>query len=49
MPGALRSRARLSEGTAEADILRAIASAGPFLPLALILRIVDIETGRYDV
>jgi len=30
---------RLPEGTAKTDILRAIASAGPFLPLAVILRI----------
>jgi|ERR1017187_4840121 hypothetical protein len=38
---------RLPEGTAKAGILRAIASAGPFLPLAVILRIVDLEPARY--
>jgi putative transposase len=38
---------RLPEGDAKAGILRAVASAQPFLPLALILRIVGLETGRY--
>ena len=38
---------RLPEGAAKAGILRAIASAGPFLPLALILRIVHLEPARY--
>src|ERR1035441_1908368 len=38
---------RLPEGAAKAGILRAITSAKPFLPLAMILRIVHIEPGRY--
>jgi len=38
---------RLPEGAAKAGILRAITSAKPFLPLALILRIVHLEPGRY--
>jgi putative transposase len=38
---------RLPEGAAKTGILRAIASAGPFLPLALILRIVHLEPARY--
>ena len=38
---------RLPEGSAKARILRAITSAKPFLPLAMILRIVHIEPGRY--
>jgi len=38
---------RLSEGNAKAGILRAITSAKPFFPLAVILRIVCLEPGRY--
>ena len=38
---------RLPEGAAKARILRAITSAKPFLPLAVILRIVHLEPGRY--
>ena len=38
---------RLPEGAAKAGILRAIASATPFLPLAVILRITRLEPGRY--
>ena len=38
---------RLPEGSAKAGILRAIASATPFLPLAMILRIVHLQPGRY--
>jgi putative transposase len=38
---------RLPEGEAKAGILRAIASAQPFVPLALILRILGLEPGRY--
>jgi putative transposase len=38
---------RLPEGAAKAGILRAITSAKPFLPLAVILRIVRLEPGRY--
>jgi len=38
---------RLPEGSAKAGILRAITSAKPFLPLAVILRIVHLEPGRY--
>ena len=36
---------RFPEGNAKAGILRAIASAKPFLPLAVILRIVHLEPG----
>jgi hypothetical protein len=38
---------RLPEGKAKAGILRAIASAEAFLPLAIILRILGLEAGRY--
>jgi len=38
---------RLPEGAAKAGILRAITSAKLFLPLAVILRIVHLEPGRY--
>ncbi|HJX63163.1 MAG TPA: DDE-type integrase/transposase/recombinase, partial [Polyangia bacterium] len=38
---------RLPEGAAKAGILRAIASAKPFLPLVVILRITRLEPGRY--
>ena len=38
---------RLPEGRAKAGILRAITTAKPFLPLAVILRIVHLEPGRY--
>ena len=38
---------RLPEGDAKAGILRAIASSKPFLPLAVSLRIVRLEPGRY--
>jgi transposase InsO family protein len=38
---------RLPEGTAKAGILRAISSAQPFLPLALTLRIVQLQPARY--
>ena len=38
---------RLPEGSAKAGILRAITCAIPFLPLAVILRIVHLEPGRY--
>jgi transposase InsO family protein len=38
---------RLPEGAAKAGILRAITSATPFLPLAVILRIARLEPGRY--
>ena len=38
---------RLPEGSAKAGILRAIASAKPFLPLAVILWIVHLKPGRY--
>jgi transposase InsO family protein len=38
---------RLPEGAAKAGILRAITSAKAFLPLAVILRIVHPEPGRY--
>lgn len=38
---------RLPEGVAKVGILRAIASASPFLPLALILRIAHLEPARY--
>jgi hypothetical protein len=38
---------RLPEGSAKAGILRAITTAKPFLPLAVILRIVRLEPGRY--
>ena len=38
---------RLPEGAAKAGILRAITSAKPFLPLAVILRMVHLEPGRY--
>jgi transposase InsO family protein len=40
---------RLPEGNAKAGILRAITSANPFLPLAVILRIAHLEPGRYHV
>ena len=40
---------RLPEGNAKAGILRAITSANPFLPLAMILRIAHLEPGRYHV
>jgi transposase InsO family protein len=40
---------RLPEGNAKAAILRAITSANPFLPLAMILRIAHLEPGRYHV
>jgi transposase InsO family protein len=38
---------RLPEGSAKAGILRAITSAKPFLPLAVILRVAHLEHGRY--
>jgi hypothetical protein len=38
---------RLHEGAAKAGILRAITSAKPFLPLAVILRVVHLEPRRY--
>src|ERR1039457_3027448 len=38
---------RLPECAAKTGILRAIASAKAFLPLAVILRIVHLEPGRY--
>jgi hypothetical protein len=38
---------RLPEGAAKAGILLAISSATPFLPLAMIFRIVRLEPGRY--
>jgi hypothetical protein len=38
---------RLPDGAAKAGILRAIASADPFLPLALSLRIAHFEPARY--
>ena len=38
---------RLPEGADKTGILRAITSARPFLPLAVILRIVHLEPGRY--
>jgi putative transposase len=38
---------RLPEGAAKAGILRAITSAKAFLPLAVILRVVHLEPGRY--
>jgi len=38
---------RLPEGVAKAGILLAISSATPFLPLAVILRIARLESGRY--
>jgi hypothetical protein len=38
---------RLPAGEAKAGILRAISSAEPFLPLAIILRILRLESGRY--
>jgi hypothetical protein len=38
---------RLPEGDAKAGILRAIATSKPFLPLAVTLRIVRLEPGRY--
>ena len=38
---------RLPEGDAKASILRAISSADAFLPLAIILRILGLESGRY--
>ena len=38
---------RLPEGSAKAGILRAITSARPFLPLAVILRVVHLAPGRY--
>ena len=40
---------RLPEGAAKAGILRAISSATPCLPLAVILRIAHLEPGRYHV
>jgi len=40
---------RLPEGKAKAGILRAIASAEAFLPLATALHIIGLEPGRYDV
>ena len=38
---------RLPEGAAKDGILRAITSAKPLLPLAVILRMVHLEPGRY--
>jgi hypothetical protein len=38
---------RLPEGNAKAGILRAITSAKPFLPLAVILRVAHLEPLRY--
>ena len=38
---------RLPEGYAKAGILRAISSAQTSLPLAIILRIVGLEPGRF--
>jgi hypothetical protein len=38
---------RLPDGAAKADILRAIEGAQPFLPLALILRVLHLEAARY--
>ena len=38
---------RLPEGTAKADVLRAIESAHAILPLALILRVLRLEPARY--
>lgn len=38
---------RLPDGAAKADILRAIESAQPWLPLALILRVLHLEPARY--
>jgi putative transposase len=38
---------RLPEGSAKAGILGPITTARPFLPLAVILRIVHLEPGRY--
>jgi hypothetical protein len=38
---------RLPEGVAKAGILRAITGAKPYLSLAVILRIVHLEPGRY--
>ena len=38
---------RLPEGNAKAGILRAITSAEAFLPLAIVLRIIGLEPGRY--
>ena len=38
---------RLPEGQAKAGILRAITSAKPFLPLAVLLRITRLEPARY--
>jgi transposase InsO family protein len=38
---------RLPAGEAKAGIIRAVSSAEPFLPLAVILRILRLESGRY--
>jgi hypothetical protein len=38
---------RLPEGSSKAEILRAITSAKPFLPLAVILRVAHLEPGRH--
>jgi putative transposase len=38
---------RLPDGAAKADILRTIESAQPFLPLALVLRVLRLERARY--
>jgi hypothetical protein len=38
---------RLPEGKAKAGLLRAITSAGAFLPLATVLQIIGLEPGRY--
>jgi hypothetical protein len=38
---------RLPDGAAKADILRAIESAQPFLPLAIILRVLRLEPAHY--
>ena len=40
---------RLPEGKAKAGLLRAIASAEAFLPLATALHIIGLEPGRYHV
>jgi hypothetical protein len=40
-------RNRLPEGEAKAGILCAISGAEAFLPLAIILRILDLEPSRY--
>ena len=39
---------RLPDGAAKAGILRALSAGTPFLPLAVLLRIVHLEPGRYQ-